>query len=255
MTTARRPASGEGKAPAGARPRRRAAARPARAAGAARKLRGGVDLGGTKISAVVVDAENAILGQARAETPREGGPAAVTEAIAAALREASEAAGTAPFKLAGVGVGSPGAIDAASGSVSEARNLPDWIEPFPLADELRSEARNEGADRQRRDGRHARRVRARRRTRPRVAARRVLGHRRRRRHHPRRPGLGGARRGRRVRPPGRAPSRRAVRLRQPRLRRGLRRPDVDGGMGGAAQARRQGDRRSSRSPTTAARSA
>ncbi len=35
--------------------------------------------------------------------------------------------------LVGVGVGSPGAVDAEMGVVSEARNLPDWEEAFPLA--------------------------------------------------------------------------------------------------------------------------
>lgn len=101
-------------------------------------LRGGVDLGGTKIGAVVVDASNAVLGQARAETPRDGGPPAVAEAVAAALEEAAHAAGAAPADLAGVGVGSPGAIDAQAGTVAGARNLPDWIEAFPLAGTLSS---------------------------------------------------------------------------------------------------------------------
>ena len=40
-------------------------------------LRGGIDLGGTKIEAIIVDAEQKVLGQARQPTPTEGGPADV----------------------------------------------------------------------------------------------------------------------------------------------------------------------------------
>src|SRR5438477_62633 len=36
---------------------------------------GGIDLGGTKIQAVVVDDDRAVLGQSRRPTPRDGGPA------------------------------------------------------------------------------------------------------------------------------------------------------------------------------------
>ena len=41
--------------------------------------RGGVDLGGTKIQTVVVDAEHTVLGQARRPTPTTGGPADVAD--------------------------------------------------------------------------------------------------------------------------------------------------------------------------------
>lgn len=99
--------------------------------------RGGIDLGGTKIQAVVVDARDAVLGQSRHPTPTDGGPADVADAIAGALREAAAAAGVAPAELAGIGVGSPGVIDAAGTTVAQARNLPGWTGAFPLADALR----------------------------------------------------------------------------------------------------------------------
>ncbi|HEX4806203.1 MAG TPA: ROK family protein [Conexibacter sp.] len=97
------------------------------------RARGGVDLGGTKIQAVVVDGDSAVLGQARHPTPTSGGPADVAAAIAAALLEAAAAADVEPSALAGVGVGSPGAIDADAGTVAGARNLPGWTGSFPLA--------------------------------------------------------------------------------------------------------------------------
>jgi glucokinase len=97
-------------------------------------LRGGIDLGGTKIEAVVVDADGTVVGQAREATPSEGGPAAVVEALAATLRDAAKAGGVQPEELGGVGIGSPGEVD--NGSVAHARNLPDWDEAFPLAKAL-----------------------------------------------------------------------------------------------------------------------
>ncbi|HEV7807771.1 MAG TPA: ROK family protein [Solirubrobacteraceae bacterium] len=88
--------------------------------------RGGVDLGGTKIQTVVVDADNAVLAEARRPTPTRGGPADVAVAIAAAMREAAAAAGVRTSDLGHVGVGSPGAIDAGAGTVASASNLPGW---------------------------------------------------------------------------------------------------------------------------------
>jgi glucokinase len=98
--------------------------------------RGGIDLGGTKIQAVVVNGRGSVVGDSRHPTPTKGGPAAVAAQMAAALSEAADAAGIEPSSLASVGVGSPGVIDAAAGTVASARNLTDWIEAFPLAAEL-----------------------------------------------------------------------------------------------------------------------
>jgi len=99
-------------------------------------LRGGVDLGGTKIQAAVVARDGEVKGEARAPTPRDGGPDGVTQAIADTVREAAEAAGARLDTLEGVGVGSPGAVDEEAGTVAEARNLPDWEEEYPLAARL-----------------------------------------------------------------------------------------------------------------------
>jgi glucokinase len=100
-------------------------------------VRAGIDLGGTKIQAVVVDDGDSVVGQARRSTPTHGGPEDVVEAIAAALEEAAKTAG-ARDALTGIGVGSPGHVDSATGTVASARNLPNWIEPFPLGERLAS---------------------------------------------------------------------------------------------------------------------
>ena len=96
-------------------------------------LRGGIDLGGTKIQTAVIDAEGAVKGEARRPTPTEGGPADVAEAMAEALFEAAKAAGVESAELQGVGVGSPGDADEKTGVVSGARNLPGWDGSFRAA--------------------------------------------------------------------------------------------------------------------------
>jgi len=100
--------------------------------------RGGIDLGGTKIEAVVVDANNKLIGSARRPTPTAGGPPDVAAALAAAVTEAAETAGVQPAALIGVGVGSPGVVDPDTGAVSSARNLPNWEGRYELASELSS---------------------------------------------------------------------------------------------------------------------
>ena len=94
-------------------------------------LRGGIDLGGTKIQAAIVDAGHAVLGSARVPTPASGGPPAVTAKIADAVREAATSAKVDPAELAGVGVGAPGVID--GGDLAYAPNLSGWDDAFPLA--------------------------------------------------------------------------------------------------------------------------
>ncbi|MEA2325018.1 MAG: glucokinase, partial [Solirubrobacteraceae bacterium] len=94
--------------------------------------RGGIDLGGTKIQTVVVDAGHTVLGSARHPTPTTGGPADVAAAMAAAMAEAAAEAGVETADLAGVGVGAPGDVDGDRGTVTAARNLPGWDGEFAL---------------------------------------------------------------------------------------------------------------------------
>ncbi len=99
-------------------------------------FRAGIDLGATKIQAVVVGPDHTVVGQARHPTPTEGGPTDVTARIADSVREAAGSAGVAVEELGGIGIGSPGAVDQETGTVASARNLPNWEEPFPLAEAL-----------------------------------------------------------------------------------------------------------------------
>jgi glucokinase len=99
-------------------------------------LRGGLDLGGTKIEAIVVDAGQQVRGSARHPTPTAGSPADVARAMIGAMREAARAAGVETGELAGIGVGSPGSVDTSAGTVTSARNLPGWNGSFALAGAL-----------------------------------------------------------------------------------------------------------------------
>lgn len=101
--------------------------------------RGGIDLGGTKIEAIVVDEANTVLGSARCATPTQGQPSDVADAMIQATRDACAAAEVESDSLIGVGVGSPGVINEATGAVSGARNLPGWAGTFELASVLREQ--------------------------------------------------------------------------------------------------------------------
>src|SRR3954467_5698989 len=101
-------------------------------------MRGGIDLGGTQIQDVVIDERGWVVGQAGLARQKEGGPADVAAAISEAVDEAAMAAEVAPGALTGIGVGSPGSVDAATGTGANARNLPNWTKPFALGETLTS---------------------------------------------------------------------------------------------------------------------
>jgi len=103
-------------------------------------MRGGIDLGGTKIQAVVVDGRSRVLGARRIPTPKDAGPEGVVWALAEALRTAAEVAGVDAAALDGVGVGSPGTVDAEAGTVANAKNVvPTWEAPVPVGSGLAGE--------------------------------------------------------------------------------------------------------------------
>ncbi len=91
----------------------------------------GVDLGGTKIQAVVLRARK-VVGSNRVLTPQTGVAADVIEAIAGTVRAALEQAGADRTALHGLGIGSPGAIDSAAGAVLGAANVPGFGERTEL---------------------------------------------------------------------------------------------------------------------------
>ncbi len=100
-------------------------------------LRGGIDLGGTKIQTAIVDAGGEVLGEARRPTPTDGGPADVAEQMAEALREAAQAAGgRAGERCRASGSAPPATPTRRPASSPSAKNLPDWEGSFPLGENL-----------------------------------------------------------------------------------------------------------------------
>jgi glucokinase len=95
----------------------------------------GVDIGGTKVAAGLVDAKGAILFQTRVPMITTGtaeeGFSCVVDAINSVFAARSEARSS----LAGIGICSPGPLDPRAGSVINPPNIPCWRN-FPLADEV-----------------------------------------------------------------------------------------------------------------------
>jgi fructokinase len=91
-------------------------------------MRIGIDLGGTKIEAIGVDAATTVLVRRRIATPREY--AATLDAIAGLVAEVEAEAG----RTGSVGVGIPGVVSRASGLVKNANST--WLIGRPLLADL-----------------------------------------------------------------------------------------------------------------------
>ena len=94
----------------------------------------GIDLGGTKILAGIVDADNKILGRAKRPTPAQEGADAILKAINEAIDEALAAARLTRNDLGAAGIGSPGPLDVASGTILFSANMN--VKNFPLGPRL-----------------------------------------------------------------------------------------------------------------------
>lgn len=86
----------------------------------------GIDLGGTKIGTAVVDGAGNLLASDYRETGAAQGPDAVIRRILDGAEEVLAQAGVARSRVAAVGVGAPGPLDAEQGVVVEPPNLPGW---------------------------------------------------------------------------------------------------------------------------------
>ena len=83
----------------------------------------GVDMGGTKILAAVIDAEGEIVQQAKRATKPKKGPEEVIERITRCIREAIDSAELKPSQIRAIGIGSPGPLDPETGVIIFAPNL------------------------------------------------------------------------------------------------------------------------------------
>lgn len=100
----------------------------------------GVDLGGTKILAAVVDADGKVLGQSKRKTlsgkAEVANPPLIADRIALTVQEALAAAGLERDQIKAVGASAPGPVNVDTGWVARAANLPGWEAGYGLGPEL-----------------------------------------------------------------------------------------------------------------------
>ena len=94
----------------------------------------GLDLGGTYIKGGIVDEENRIIVHGATPTMTEREPEEIIRDMASLVKKLTEEAGITLRDIAGIGIGSPGTIDAGSGKVLYSNNI-RW-ENVPLAELL-----------------------------------------------------------------------------------------------------------------------
>ena len=91
----------------------------------------GVDLGGTKIQTVTL-VDGVVVGSNRELTPQSGADDVITamvESIRASITDASLTLAD----ISGIGIGSPGRIDSAKGTVENSPNVPGFLQRVPMA--------------------------------------------------------------------------------------------------------------------------
>jgi len=98
----------------------------------------GVDLGGTKIAASVVDVDSgAIMARQVIPTESQAGPDAVLGRMGALIRSVAREAGLAPRQIGAVGVGVPGPFDQATGQTIFLPNLAGMWRGVQVRDRLK----------------------------------------------------------------------------------------------------------------------
>jgi glucokinase len=96
----------------------------------------GIDIGGTKIAAGVIDASGHILASFYSRAHSGHPPALVMDGLEEAVQAVLEESGLWRDDIEGIGIGCAGHINTRSGIVFTSSNLPDW-EGYPLRDTAR----------------------------------------------------------------------------------------------------------------------
>jgi glucokinase len=95
----------------------------------------GVDIGGTKVAAGLVDSRGTILFQTRVAMPAHGTAAEGFAAVQSAIEAVFAARPEARSSLTGIGICAPGPLDPVTGVILNPPNVPCWRN-FPLAAEV-----------------------------------------------------------------------------------------------------------------------
>jgi glucokinase len=91
----------------------------------------GVDMGGTKILAAVLNSTGGVLAQKKTKTRGERGAGEVIQRIIKSVEAVIKASGVAKSNIVAMGIGSPGPLNSDTGVVETMPNLPGW-ENVPL---------------------------------------------------------------------------------------------------------------------------
>jgi len=91
-----------------------------------RKFALGVDIGGTKVAAGLVDAEGTIFFQTRVAMPARGSAAEGFGAVQSAIEAVFAARPEARDRLTGIGICAPGPLDPVTGVILNPPNVPCW---------------------------------------------------------------------------------------------------------------------------------
>jgi glucokinase len=102
---------------------------------ARRPLYAGVDLGGTNIKAALVDDLGRLVAFHTEKTHADRGPEDAAARMGEAVHVLARQVGIATADIAAVGLGSPGPLDLAAGTIVRAGNLVGW-DNFPLRDRV-----------------------------------------------------------------------------------------------------------------------
>jgi glucokinase len=94
----------------------------------------GIDMGGTSLRALAVNAQNDILATEKTPTNVNQKPDGLIQDLAAMVKKVVESAGLTKAQLQAVSIGAPGAVDPQTGFVYNAPNL-GW-EAVPLSEQL-----------------------------------------------------------------------------------------------------------------------
>ena len=98
----------------------------------------GIDFGGTKLLAAIVDLETGeVVATAKKRTSAADGPRDVLDRIHGAADAVLRSADMKPKQLAGIGVGAAGQVDAAQGVLRGTPNLSQAVIDLPIAESLR----------------------------------------------------------------------------------------------------------------------
>ena len=95
----------------------------------------GVDIGGTKIAAGLVDAQGAILTQLRTPMISNSDAASAVARVRSAIDAVFAKYSVEQGSVAGIGICAPGPLDPKTGIIINPPNLPCWRN-FPLASEI-----------------------------------------------------------------------------------------------------------------------